>query len=87
MTPVAPKKRTVRSAKQATCANRSPEPKQSHPGSHAGGPEVIDVLLDISNRFQAREAYIASQQETERVNHTGGATQPTGAEGSKRGSN
>ena len=47
----------------------------------------MDNLLDISNRLQAIEAYIASQQETERANHTGCATQSTGAKGSKRGSN
>ena len=31
--------------------------------------------------------YIASLQETERVHHMGGATQPTGADGGRRGSN
>ena len=48
---------------------------------------MIDILLYISSWLHATEAYITSQQETERVHHIVGATQLTDAEGSTRSSN
>ena len=66
---------------------RGPEPKQSHQRSCEGGPDVMDALLDISSWLQATEAYIASRQDTKRVHCIGGATQPTSAKSSRRGSN
>ena len=87
MTPVATKNMTGKSAKQVTPTCQGPEPKQSHLSGQELGLEVIDTLLEISSRLQATEAYIASQQKTESVNCTGVATQPTGAKGSRRGSN
>ena len=47
---------------------------------------VLNVLLDISSWLQATEAYITSQQETQRVHRTGDSTQLTSAEGSRRDS-
>ena len=74
--PVALKQWVGRSAKQETPVSWGPEAEPSHQGSRKGGPRVMDVLLDISSwlQLEATEAYIASQQETERVYHTGGAT-------------
>ena len=66
MTPVTPKKRTGRPAKEVMAASRVPKPKESCLGSREEGPDVMDVLLDRSSRFQAHDAYIASQQETDR---------------------
>ena len=61
-----------------------PEPTQSHQGSNEGGPELMAILLDISRRLKATEAYITSQQETEMAHRTGAATQPTRVKGRRR---
>ena len=71
---MAQKKRMGRSSKYVTSENWGPKSEQSHPDSREGSPEVMDVLLDISSRLQATKGYIASQQNTERVNHIGGTT-------------
>ena len=86
-TPVAPKKRMGMSAKKATPTSQVLQCKQSHRGSREGDSEVMDVLLHISSRLQATEAYIASQQENEKVTCTRAFTQQMSAKGSRRGSN
>ena len=82
-TPVVPKKRMGRSAKQVTPTSQGPELEQSHPSNHEGGSKLMDIFPGVSSRLYAIEVYIASQQQTERVNCMRGATQLTSAEGSR----
>ena len=52
MTQVASKKRVGRSTKQVTPVSQGSEPEQSHQGSQTGGPNVMDILLEISSQLQ-----------------------------------
>ena len=81
-----PKKRVGRSAKQATPASQGCKPEPSCMGKREGGLEVMEVLLDISRWLQSTKAYIASQQEIERVHHTRVTIKLSRAEGSRRSS-
>ena len=59
-TPVAPKKRMGKSTKKAMPVSWVPKLEQSCLGSHNGGDELMEVLLDISSSLQATEVYIST---------------------------
>ena len=71
-TPVASKKRKGMPTKKLKLAKQAPQPKGGRPEGQEDGLDMIDVLLDISSRLEATEAYIAAHQETERINHMSG---------------